>query len=141
MYKHTQVGWIILFAVAPMIILVGFRVIASPEPHLIFAALGLLVVLLLFGSLTVAADSREILFYFGPGIIRKRLPLSNISSASRVRNPWYCCWGIRWFGKGWLYNVSGMNGIELKLKNGINVRIGTDEPDKLVEFLSSRIAH
>lgn len=138
-YKHTQVGWIILIAMTPVIMVLGFRAVVSPAPPITFTALGLLIVLLLFGSLTVTADNREVSLYFGPGLIRKRYPLSEIGSISQVRNPWYCGWGIRWFGKGWLYNVSGLDAIELRLKNGKQIRIGTDEPERLLQFLSSRI--
>ncbi len=46
---------------------------------------------------------------------------------------WYYGWGIRgWlWPKMWIYNVSGFDAVEIKLKNGKMYRIGTDEPKKL----------
>jgi len=53
-------------------------------------------------------------------------------SAKTTKNHWYYEWGIR----GWLwpkmriYNVSGFDAVEIKVKNGKTYRIGTDEPKK-----------
>jgi hypothetical protein len=38
-------------------------------------------------------------------------------------------------GQYWLWNVSGLNAIELTLKNSKRFRIGTDEPEKLVDAI------
>ena len=58
-------------------------------------------------------------------------------SAKTVKNHWYCGWGIRWClrFKMWIYNVSGFDAVEIKLKNGKTYRIGTDEPKKLEQTI------
>lgn len=40
-------------------------------------------------------------------------------------------WGLRlgWFGKGWAMNVAGDKGIQLVLKNGKRLLIGTQRPE------------
>jgi hypothetical protein len=96
----------------------------------------LLAALLLFSALTVAADQEKIAWHFGPGVIRKAFLYGEIESIKQVRNHWLYGWGIRWFGKGWLYNVQGLDALELKLKNGKIIRIGTDEPEKLLSFIN-----
>jgi hypothetical protein len=53
-----------------------------------------------------------------------------------VRNPWYYGWGVRLTPHGILYNVSGLNAVELLLDDGRRVRVGTDEPDALVRALA-----
>jgi len=142
MYKHTQVGSLIFLIVVPVILVMLGLSMIGPAPYkpqvLILSAL-LLALLILFGTLTVSADSQHVSFRFGVGIIGRSFEYSDITSASKVRNKWYCGWGIRWYGRGWLYNVSGLDAIELKLRNGKQVRIGTDEPDVLLQFITNRI--
>ena len=50
-------------------------------------------------------------------------------------NPLYG-WGIRYPFDGWLYNVSGLQAVELTVKGEGNLRIGTDEPETLVAALA-----
>ena len=45
---------------------------------------------------------------------------------------WWWGWGVRYYGQGWLYNVSGLDAVEIRLKSGKHIRIGTDEPEALV---------
>jgi len=70
---------------------------------------------------------------FGYGIFRKRFMLREIISARTVKNHWYYGWGIRlllWL-RLVIYNVSGFDAVEIKMKNGRTYRIGTDEPKNL----------
>jgi hypothetical protein len=39
----------------------------------------------------------------------------------------------------WIYNVSGFDAVELKMKNGKVYRIGTDESEKLESALQQSI--
>jgi len=48
---------------------------------------------------------------------------------------WLVGWGIRWTGSGWLFNVSGLDAVELSLKSGRRFRIGTDDPRGLHTFI------
>ena len=48
-----------------------------------------------------------------------------------VTTHWIYGWGIRWIPGGWLWNVSGLDGVELALVSGRRFRIGTDEPEQL----------
>ncbi|RMG47018.1 MAG: hypothetical protein D6718_04510 [Acidobacteria bacterium] len=91
----------------------------------------------LFGSLTVEIDEERLSVRFGPGIVRRRIPLSSIRAARPVRNRWYYGWGIRLTPHGWLFNVSGLRAVELEFHSGRRFRIGTDEPERLVAALES----
>lgn len=84
-------------------------------------------------------DNEQLSFYFGIGIIRRKFRYSNLLSIRKVRNKWYWGWGIRWFGRGWLYNVSGLDAVELIFKNGKVLRIGTNDPDALLRFVEARL--
>jgi hypothetical protein len=104
----------------------------------VFAALA--VCLVLFASLTVKVDSRDVSLSFGIGIIRKKFPVSGIDSAGIVRNPWYYGWGIRKTPDGWLYNVSGMIAVELRMNSGERYRIGTNDPSGLLNAIEGVIS-
>ncbi len=93
----------------------------------------LFICVLLFWSLTVEIDSDQLKIWFGSGVIHKSIPLEDIADVRVVHNPWYYGWGIRFIPRGWMFNVSGFDAIELVLKNKRRFRIGTDEPNQLAE--------
>ena len=90
----------------------------------------------LFGSLTVEVDDEELRHWFGPGFWKKSYQLLDIESSTVVRNSWFWGWGIRLTPNGWLYNVSGLDAVQLQLRSGRKLRIGTDDPQGLVEAIS-----
>ncbi|HHI87967.1 MAG TPA: hypothetical protein ENK03_03450 [Candidatus Cloacimonetes bacterium] len=98
----------------------------------------MIVAFYLFNSLSVRVSSDKILTAFGSGLIHKTIPFTRIKSAEKVRNKWYYGFGIRLIPGGQMYNVAGLDAIELKLTNGKIFRIGTDEPDKLLEVIQSQ---
>jgi hypothetical protein len=52
-----------------------------------------------------------------------------------VRNKWWYGWGIRLTPHGWLFNVGGLDAVELELASGRKFRIGTDEPQGLLNAI------
>jgi hypothetical protein len=78
---------------------------------------------------------------FGYGIFKKRFKIKEIASVKIVRNKWYYGWGIRfwWKPRMIIYNISGYDAVEIKLKNKRIYRIGTDEPKKLEQAIKKRI--
>jgi hypothetical protein len=139
MYKHTQVGQIILVIAAPVLLILAFWAAIYPILSMIITIAALVILLGLFSALTVACDAEKLSFYFGPGIIRKTIKYGEIKTIEKVRNRWYYGWGVRWYGRGWLYNVSGLDAIEITLNSGSQLRLGTNEPDKLMAFIKSKI--
>ncbi|MCG6926876.1 MAG: hypothetical protein LJF30_16410 [Acidobacteria bacterium] len=136
-YRHTQIGWVILGALAALAVLVAPRLPAgglgvAGGPLLVVLA----VVLLLFSTLTVEVGREALRLRFGVGLIRKRFALTEIRGWEAVRNPWYCGWGIRLTPGGVLWNVSGYDAVELTLADGRRFRIGTDEPAALVAAIA-----
>jgi hypothetical protein len=97
----------------------------------------LIAVAVIFNSLTVEIEARELHWYFGPGWWTYRLALEEIDSAAVVRNHWWNGFGIRTARGFTLYNVSGLDAVELKLKSGDVKRIGTDDPTGLADALKS----
>jgi hypothetical protein len=136
-YRHTQVGWVILALLGAFALffwrgLPPEAAAAARLPFLLVAA----VLLLGFSALTVEVDEEAIRLSFGVGLVRKRVPLADVSAWRAVRNPWYSGWGIRLGPRGVLWNVSGFDAVELDLPGGRRFRVGTDEPDALVSAIA-----
>lgn len=106
---------------------------ASGTPAVLpWIAATLIAVGLLFATLTVTVADGCLTCRFGIGIIRRTIRLKDVRTAEAVRNRWYYGWGIRLVPQGWLWNVSGLNAVELTFTDGKRFRIGTDEPERLV---------
>ncbi len=131
-YEHTQVGYLIIVAMAAVMVMIG---IVLANAGINWIAIGVLiliaVLLVLFSSLTVVIWEEELEVRFGPGLIHKRFKLNGIESCKVVKNHWYNGWGIRLIPHGILYNVSGFYAVEIKLRTGKQYRIGTDVPQEL----------
>jgi hypothetical protein len=136
LYRHTQIGWVILGVMAAIAAFVMVR-LPGPlsTPSLIPVAV-LALVAVLFATLTVEVDGEDIRLRFGIGLLRKRIPLAEVGGWEAVRNPWYAGWGIRLGPRGVLWNVSGFDAVELALPEGRRIRIGTDEPQALVSAIT-----
>lgn len=89
----------------------------------------------MFYSLTVRVDNEFIHIIFGGWAFRKKYPLSSIRSCQTVRTDWSRGWGIRLYKDGWLYNIAGLDAVEIELDSGRKIAIGTDEPEKLAEAI------
>ncbi len=146
LYEHTQIGyliWIIFLAVflifsfifITITIQVGFIL-----PILIFMIL-ILFVLISFSSLNVTLDRNYLTIKFGYGLYKKKFLIKSIKSVKTVRNHWYYGWGIRvWFHPyRIIYNVSGLDAVEIILKTGQIYAIGTDKPKELEKAISKAI--
>ena len=134
-YRHAQTGSTILIFLVVVLVGAFVTVVATDFSATMILAFTIAVLLLvgwLFGSLTVAVAGGAINWWFGPGFWKKGVTIDEIEVCEPVRNRWWWGWGIRYFGRGWLYNVSGLDAVEIRLKSGKRIRIGTDEPDTLV---------
>lgn len=135
-YRHKQFGTALVVGNSLLILLIFVLISqAGPHPVLLFV-LGLIAFLLvIFSSLTVMITASSLVFWFGPGVMRKTVSLADIESALPVRNPWYAGFGIRYLAPGTLYNVSGLSAVEITLREGKRFRLGTDEPERLAAAL------
>lgn len=100
-----------------------------------------LFILLSFSTLQVTIDEKFLKIKFSYGLFKKKFPLKEIDSVKSVKNHWYYGWGIRfWFyPKTWIFNVSGFDAVEIKMKNSNTYRIGTDEPKKLEKAIKKSL--
>ena len=137
-YEHTQPGTLMIVTLAiSALVCAALAYSDTSAARWIPAAvaLGMIVLAWLFSSLTVVVNDKEVRWYFGPGAWSYRTALSDIESARAVRNSRVNGFGIR-MGSGFrLYIVSGLDAVELKLKDGNIRRIGTDDPAGLAAAL------
>lgn len=136
-YKHVQFGTLtvsLLVAAIALLALLGF--IVEWHTVTIGVLLTLLVCVALFYSLTVEISNDYLGIHFGVGIVKKRFEIKDIEKAYPVRNRWYYGWGIRLIPHGWLYNVSGLDAIEIVMSSGKRYRIGTDQPNELAQAVN-----
>jgi hypothetical protein len=140
-YRRTQIGWVII-GVIGAVAAVGVRKASVVSSTSGFVTLAVLLLCLAFlSTLTVVADDDGIAVRFGPvPLIRRRFRWSQIRSSSAVRYSWLSGFGIRWSTSGWMFNVSGLDAVELRLDNGRKFRIGTNDPAGLDSFIRGRLA-
>lgn len=144
-YKHTQtaasmIGVFALSTIGTFAALYFARlsVLAAVLAALLFALLGFT-----FSALTVQVDEDGVAVWFGLGggcgWPKRRLPWDEIRSAERVRNSCIEGYGIRAVRNGWMFNVAGLDAVELGLRSGRVFRVGTDDPDALLAACKARM--
>jgi hypothetical protein len=141
-YRHTQPGTLLLLC-SVIAGLVGATLAwrAGQWPPAIAVIVLVVVIAFLFSSLTVEIGEGELRWYFGPGLWSYRLPLAEIRDVGIVRNRWWNGWGIRMAPGFRLYNVSGLDAVELHVGPNDIRRIGTDDPQGLAQALKTQRAN
>ncbi len=127
--------------VAEISLIIGCVRFANPNACILFSLL-LAFLSACFFSLQVTVDENLIRLKFGIGFVRKEIALDQIRSCARVKNFILSGWGLKRIGRtrGWSYSVSGFESVELTLKNGQILRIGTHDPEGLFQTLQKRIS-
>ena len=79
------------------------------------------------------ADAADLVLRPGP-VAQKHRARGDHGRDARPQ-PWWYGWGIHLTPRGWLYNVGGLDAVELALNNGRTLRIGSDEAAALARAL------
>lgn len=143
-YRHTQkaAGWVLPLGEG-LILLSVLGAAASGEAVAVVIALIVALVLgtvvVLFTRLTVEVDTTVLSASFGWGWPRKKLQLRDATSARIVRNRWWYGFGIRLIPHGSMWNVWGLDAVELGLTGAKVLRIGTDEPESLLAAITRTV--
>lgn len=138
-YDHTQrSNWMLVIFAIVILTLAGIW--AATGAFVLAAPMVLLAVVpWAFSSLRVRVDEHELRVGFAGGRLGWRCPLQRVANVSPVRNRWWYGWGIRITPHGWLYNVSGLDAVEIELTSGRRFRVGTDQPQALAEAIRERL--
>jgi hypothetical protein len=139
-YHHTQTGWVMIIgAIAALIPIVVLSIFSNAKNGLLLAAVIVAVTAWLFFSLTIDVTDNDLTWRFRPGLWVHRVARDEIEVVRPIKTKWYWGYGIKYFGPNqWLYNVSGTDAVEIKLRNGGWRRIGTDDASGLVSALTNR---
>ena len=94
-----------------------------------------------FRQLTVEDEGERLAIRFGPlPVFVKRIFYEDIIDFEKDRTTLLDGWGIHLSLRGgWVWNIWGFDCVVLSLNRGI-LRVGTDDPDGLIEFLKARIS-
>jgi len=140
-YRHVQWGFTAIpVAVLFAVILVPVFAASDDEPTWLPAlvvafTVGLTLLVLYFSRLEVTVDDGNVTAAFGLGKPHRVIPVVTIASAAVVRNRWWYGWGVRRAPSGWLYNVWGLDAVEIVTDGGSSFRVGTDEPEELAAVI------
>ncbi len=93
------------------------------------------VLLLAMSSLTVEVDRHALRVRYGIGWPRFTLSLDGVEEAVPIRTRPWNGWGIRLTPTGWLLNVSGLDAVEVRYRNGRRIKVGTDDPAGLAQAI------
>lgn len=142
-YSHKQLAVTILVALglgAGLCLLFGIAFNAPRARLTLFllaAVLGICAIV--FCSLTIELSDSFLSWYFGPGLIRKHVATTEIKDAIVTKSRLVHGWGVHFTSKGWLYNVSGFDAVQITLKSGKTFLLGSDEPEQLCSALQRAI--
>ncbi len=144
-YEHTQEGMLhyILYGTSFILVFLGLKLGAEPFFSVVFyiAALFLLLLSVSCQSLTVKDEGDFLSIYSGPmALFKKKIRYSGIRSVSRSKSTILDGWGWHYrLGKGWIINVGGFDCVAIKTEKS-QWRIGTDDPEGLMDFLRGKVA-
>ena len=127
LYRRTFISRLLPVTVGPLAVVLACLLASDPSGRLLGTAIGLGVALYLFASLTVTVTDGALAVDFGPGLIRRRIPLAEIVSCAILRES-------AWFGqrrdrdaRRRLPSTPRVL-LEVALARGKRLRIGCDEP-------------
>jgi hypothetical protein len=106
---------------------------------LLIAVINLLV-LSVFGHLTIKMTAQELHWHFGVfGWPSWRLKYSDITHVEVCQTMWFEGKGIRFTREGMLYNATGNGAVRITKADGKKIRIGTAEPEILCAKLNAQM--
>lgn len=145
-YRHTQTAYqTVIFVTVPVAVLLLFVGGLDDGPWAVLAnSIVLLLtagILTLFARLTTTVESGRVAVAFGWGWPVHTENVAEIEAVRLVRNSSWHGWGMRRTPSGWMYNVWGLDAVEIDLSSGKSFRIGTDDPQGLYAALTLAIGN
>lgn len=143
-YQHRQSNLLLpVIVVAPLVmvfVILLFSSSGGAAPTLAGVMIGLAVVAAAFSALETEVTDAEITTRFRFGWPRRRIPVAAITGHQAVRNRWWYGLGLRLIPGGWMYNVWGLDAVEIRYEDErigpTKFRIGTDDQAGLVEAIT-----
>lgn len=137
-WRESQLSWPVLVPLAMVASALGLlpRWVDGAWVFVGIAA----VLLLVMGRLLTEVRGDALVWRFGwLGWPRWRVPLDEVLAVEPAQSRWTEGWGIRVTGDGMLYNAQGRQAVRLTLRSGRRLRLGTREPQRLIQALQPRL--
>jgi hypothetical protein len=138
--RTVQRSPILLPVIGSLLVLTIVLVAVADEVWALVGGLTMLflaVVVVALSTLTVDVGPDAVTATFRYGWPRRRVSYADVVAMRAVRNAWWVGLGIRKVSRGWMYNVWGLDAVQLDLADGRVFRIGTAEPDGLLAALET----
>lgn len=139
-YRHTQYSLIsvIVFGVLLLVMFMLMLALGFSGWPLIVSIL-LLFCLATFSSLTTEVRDDRLILAFGIGLLRVTLPLRAIDNLRPLEIDPRSGLGINFMYNIWFYNVAGLKAVELDMRDGRVIRVGTDDPVELARGIENAL--
>jgi hypothetical protein len=139
-YEKKQRGTGLLVALSGALVIeavVARKAALQPGP-LAVAAL-LITCMGVFSSMTIRVTTTEVEWWLALPALRRRLLLADIAAARERSVPLITGFGIKTNGRDWTWIVSGRKAVELTLRNGRRVWLGSSDAQALAELINAAI--
>ncbi len=147
MYQHDQNSrqWVVvvasIFAIVMFSLVTAMLRSETAPLWLGFLAIAWVTVIYLamlnFTRMSVRVSPGSIDLVWRLGWPKKSIDRGTITEARIHRNSWLEGWGIRKVRRGWMWNVWGLDSVELVLDSGKVFRIGSDDAAGLLAAVES----
>ena len=137
LFDETQPAGRWLKAIWLLIVAGSFFFVGVLKGAALSLAAAALLLYFLFRSLRVTVDEHAVHLRFGSGWPRRSIPMTRIISQRPVRNRWWYGFGIRLTPHGWLWNLDGLDAVEVGFRESGTFRIGTRDPERLSEAIAA----
>ncbi len=142
-YQHTQAGYVIFAFVT---LLCGFIyslfLILPLEPgeEVLQGLVAVLLLIILMGAwiyrtLTIRVKQDTLEWSYGLGFPRHRITLAKVEQVQITELSFLAGWGERHTPNTSIYQISGRDAVELTLKSGYRILLGTNEPAELAQAI------
>lgn len=92
------------------------------------------------GKLTITVDDIYLRWSFGfLSLPAWKVALADIAAVEATQTKFFDGYGIKVTSQGMLYNAAGSAAIRVLKRNGKSFRLGTQDPQRLLSYISPRI--
>ena len=139
-YSHRQSSFkAMLIVPVAAVFLIGVLLVARQPPAPLFIPVAVIAIVAAivatFSTLIIEVNDSGLTVGFLFGMMRRHIPFDDIVRAERATIPWWYGKGVQYGWKATSYLIRQGPAIELTLKSGRPLRIGTDDPDALLAAL------
>jgi len=144
MYKHTQIGKMLVSVVGITALITGLAGVLALEylelaPIIIIFSISgiLLICLMLFSTLTITVKEDYISIKYGIGLIKKKFQIKDLDNWQAISYKGGYGFGPRLTSEGWFFNVANSGAVKFSFKDNKAFFVGTNEPYELVSAINS----